>query len=73
MRFTTDEGLFQAAYEDKGVWEKIQITQDPDCVSCKIIGMLTLYGAGILVLTNVRKVPQSNKVGRFGMGVFGIV
>ncbi|XP_031550111.1 uncharacterized protein LOC116287566 [Actinia tenebrosa] len=57
---------------EKTTWEKLQLPYDPDCVSCKVIGMLTLYGAGILVLSNVKRVPEANKAGKFAMGLFGL-
>ncbi|KXJ25762.1 uncharacterized protein LOC110243879 [Exaiptasia diaphana] len=58
--------------KEKGAFEKLQIPYDPDCVSCRVVGSLTLYGAGILVLTNVKKLPESNKAGKIAMGLFGI-
>ena len=36
------------------------------------MGVLTLYGAGFLVLSNTKKVPTSNKAGKFAMGLFGV-
>jgi hypothetical protein len=57
---------------EKGTWEKIQIPHNPDCVSCKVIGMLTLYGAGVLVLTNIKRIPEANKAGKLVMGLFGL-
>ncbi|XP_048585682.1 uncharacterized protein LOC116605482 [Nematostella vectensis] len=57
---------------DQTTWEKIQIPYDPDCLSCKIVGMVTLYGAGALVLSYVPRVPKTNPAGKVAMAAFGI-
>ena len=58
--------------EDPSLHSKLDIPYDPDCFMCKVLGVTTLYGAGYLVLSNVKKVPASNRAGKFMMGLFGV-